>query len=104
MANVARAQHVRRSRFSNFRSTIFNSLRAISTEEQAGNACRTMVPLLWSLLTASVAEFMKKCTASIGMAGRVAIASSVPAAERPALVQDTGLKSTDQPVPGAEAA
>ena len=39
-----------------------------------------------------------------GKIGRLANAGGVPAAEPPALVQDTGLKFTDQPVPGAEAA
>jgi len=39
-----------------------------------------------------------------GKIGRVAIASGVPAAERPTLVEDTGLKSVDEPVADAEAA
>ncbi len=38
-----------------------------------------------------------------GKIGRLANASAVPAAEPPALVEDTGLKSTDGPVAGAEA-
>jgi hypothetical protein len=39
-----------------------------------------------------------------GMAGRVSIAKGVPAAQLPALAEDTGLKSTDGPVSGAKAA
>jgi len=39
-----------------------------------------------------------------GKIARLANAGGVTAAEPPALVQDTGLKSTDEPVPDAEAA
>ena len=39
-----------------------------------------------------------------GQVRRLDIASGVPAAEPPALVQDTGLKSTDEPVPNAATA
>jgi len=39
-----------------------------------------------------------------GKIGRLANASAVPAAEPPALVEDTGLKSTDEPVPNAATA
>jgi len=43
-------------------------------------------------------------TLAEGKIGRLAIASGVPAAEPPALVEDTGLKPDDKPVPDAEAA
>jgi len=39
-----------------------------------------------------------------GMVSRLQIASDEPAAEPPALVEDTGLKPPDEPVPDAEAA
>jgi hypothetical protein len=39
-----------------------------------------------------------------GKIPRLAIASGVPASEPPALVKDTGLKSTDEPVHDAQAA
>jgi len=39
-----------------------------------------------------------------GKVRRLAIPSGVPSAEPPALVEDTGLKSVDEPVPDAEAA
>jgi hypothetical protein len=39
-----------------------------------------------------------------GKVRRLADAGSLPAAEPPALVEDTGLKPADEPVPGAEAA
>ena len=39
-----------------------------------------------------------------GNVRRLENASAEPTAEPPALVEDTGLKSTDEPVPDAEAA
>lgn len=39
-----------------------------------------------------------------GKIARLAIASGVPAGEPPTLVEDTGLKPADEPVPDAEAA
>jgi transposase-like protein len=39
-----------------------------------------------------------------GMVSRLQIASGEPAAEPPALIEDTGLKPADQPVPNAETA